>query len=448
MKKEIVLALVVTALAAIVMLAVVRWFAPQLLGIRSDMQVVRVSEEVVPFFENVFRREDYKTNEFILKDPYTRVRARPLFNDLERLGPNDILGFRNRGVPNVADLVVIGDSQTYGNNASFEENFPSVLKRLVRRGTPTVYSMAVGGWAAVQYLNMAQHATVLQPRIIIVAFYSGNDPIESFLMAYSVDRWAGLRPDPSLGVGDVPPSPGFPPPASDLWSATLKDKRVITFSPKHRYVSNRRDHPAVRAGYEVMRRSAKNIVQVARASGAKVIFTVIPTKELAFAERLRRDGLALNPDYQNLIDGERLYIEELARALQSMDGAMYVDLLRPLQEAALATNTSIYPDSADGHPLPAGYQVIAQALAPAVEELLPKPPKGLVAMDLGGGRFTLFLVRGQEYWDFASAEIVQSNGWSQGNVPRVSRRDLDGLSYRGLITRSDPRRYGPNAVGP
>ncbi len=57
-------------------LALVRWLAPQLLGAPPDLRLVRASEEVVPFYENAFGDRD--TGDFLLNDPYTLVRARPL----------------------------------------------------------------------------------------------------------------------------------------------------------------------------------------------------------------------------------------------------------------------------------------------------------------------------------------------------------------------------------
>ena len=89
-------------------LALIRWLAPGLLGIPVDLQIVRTSDEVVPFFENVFRPEHRKSGPFLLNDPYTVVRARPLYGG--PAGPTDLLGFRNSDVPNRADVVAIGDS--------------------------------------------------------------------------------------------------------------------------------------------------------------------------------------------------------------------------------------------------------------------------------------------------------------------------------------------------
>jgi hypothetical protein len=128
-------------------IGLIRWLAPGLLGVPTDLQLVKVSKTLPPFFEGVFREESEREPEgFLLNDPYTKVRGRPLNLAIGGLGegPNDLLGFRNRGVPNVADVVVLGDSQTYGNNAVLDENWPSQLAGLLKARRATVYNMALG----------------------------------------------------------------------------------------------------------------------------------------------------------------------------------------------------------------------------------------------------------------------------------------------------------------
>jgi hypothetical protein len=446
MKKEWVLLIGAVAITLVVAIGLIRWFAPQLLGIRADMQVVRVNEAIVPFYENVFRKEDYRSQEFILKDPYTRVRAKPLVNDFEAIGPNDILGFRNRSIPNVADVVVIGDSQTYGNNAIFKETWPSQLGELLKSKRPTIYSMAVGGWGAVQYLDMFQHATVFQPRVVVVAFYSGNDAIESFQMAYSVEHWYGLRPDRKLSLSDMPPSGGFPPPAEDLWSVKLQNGRTMIFSPKHRLTSNQRSNAAVSAGHAIMLEVARQIVYIARSVKIQVVFTVIPSKELVYVERLRREGILLDPNYLALIQQEQENIKAMADGIRRIADATYVDLVEPLQQAAISGQSQLYPEDINGHPLKGGYRVIAKYLAPVVGNLLPVPPRGLIALEKQKDHYELMLVRDDGYWGFSSEKMLIANGWKPGTVPKANRRDLEGLPFHGIIDVADPRRFGPASV--
>jgi len=127
MKKEWIMITIIVVVTTVGALGIIRWMAPQLLGISSDLQVVKVAEEIPPFFENIFRAEDFQSKEFIIKDPISGIRAKPLFPNASGMGPNDILGFRNNAVPNIIDVAIIGDSQTYGNNVNINNNWPGHL---------------------------------------------------------------------------------------------------------------------------------------------------------------------------------------------------------------------------------------------------------------------------------------------------------------------------------
>ena len=59
-------------------LAMIRWLAPSLLGVPTDLQLVRVDEKVPPFYENIFRVDDHRGESLLLQDPLTRIRPRPL----------------------------------------------------------------------------------------------------------------------------------------------------------------------------------------------------------------------------------------------------------------------------------------------------------------------------------------------------------------------------------
>lgn len=122
----------------------------------------------------------------------------PLYLQDERLGvrPNphypehDSNGFRNRSVPKSADIIAIGDSQTYGISASREKAWPQQLSSISQR---SVYNMALGGWGPLQYLMLTDNALGFQPNVIIQAFYAGNDIYDSFLSVYGKHQFPELR---------------------------------------------------------------------------------------------------------------------------------------------------------------------------------------------------------------------------------------------------------------
>jgi lysophospholipase L1-like esterase len=351
-------------------LSLVRWLAPGLLGIPPDLRIVREAGEKPAFFENVFRPEHAGTDGILLTDPIVGVRARPLLARTPDglAGPTDLLGFRNRAVPNRADVVVIGDSQTYGNNATLEQSWPRRLAATLGGGT-RVYAMATGGWGAVQYGDAFRNAMAFEPRVVVVAFYAGNDPMESFRLAYAVDHWRDLRPDPELDVDDAPREP--PGDGWLGWNTRLPDGTAARFTPGRRLYSVQ-DHPTVDAGWEIMATVGRRMAEQAAERGVALVFTLIPTKERVFAPLLAQGGVAVPEAFAELVDAERRRGDALARRLGGLPAVRWVEVAPALERATLAGRRT-HPLDGDGHPLPAGYALIARTLAPAV------------AAGLGGG---------------------------------------------------------------
>jgi hypothetical protein len=122
----------------------------------------------------------------------------------ERLGgrPNpaypghDRLGFRNPKVPAKAHIVALGDSHTYGTGVESEEAWPKQLQSMTGE---IVYSMAHGGYGPTHSLILWDEAVALKPRIVIEAFYAGNDLFESFDHVYNKGQLPELKSsDPEL----------------------------------------------------------------------------------------------------------------------------------------------------------------------------------------------------------------------------------------------------------
>jgi lysophospholipase L1-like esterase len=441
-KRELLLLVVSITITLVIAIAMIRWLAPQLLGGPTDMQLVQLSKEVPPFYEGVFRKKDFSGKEILLKDPLTRVRAKPLYPDIDYWGPNDLLGFRNRSIPNVADVVIIGDSQTYGNNATLEDSIPGRLQHYLSDKHARVYSMATGGWGAIQYFDIFQKALLFQPNVIVVAFYTGNDPLESFSMAYGSKHWHKFRPNLELSSSDAP-SYKFPAPPQEQWNVQFKDGVQMTFSPKLRLITNS-NNPAVKAGYDIMFNVARLIAEVANQFDIKVVYTIIPTAELVYAKKIEAEGLEQHKAYQQLITYEQKNLDTLAKRIKKIPKVIYIDVTTPLQEAALG-KVALYPDYANGHPIAAGYDNIAKTLNPKIDALLPSTPEGLVAVKRSEKQYQIFFVsngtvrRVSEY-------IALKNGWSLENIPIIKSRKLDVLTWRQDITSIEPDKYGPQGT--
>ena len=287
---------------------------------------------------------------------------------------------------------------------------------------------------------MAEIAPALQTRVVVVAFYAGNDPLESFQMVYGAEPWKWLIPDRSLSIDDIP-SVTFPAPEAERWEVAFADGVRTVFTPTLRLASNQ-DHPVTRAGYDIMADVARRITELVEPVSGRVVFTVVPTKELVYALKVEQGALAAPADYLTLVRRERENIDRLRRKIASFTSAVYVDLVGPMQQAALTPN-ALYPPNINGHPIAAGYQVIAQALTPAVDSLLPDRPDGLIAVRVGSEAYRLVVVKEDGVWPFASQDILFANGWRPGEVPIVEPRDIAGLPVHATVKEVDPDRYGP-----
>lgn len=438
MKKNALLLLVNLVVTVAAAFAIVRWLAPSAVERPMDLQVVQLDEKAPAFYEAVFANDGRVVN-----DPLTMTRMRRFVPENAELnGPFDALGFRNRAVPIVADVVAIGDSQTVGRNATIDWSWPSLLADLLPVKQPLVYGMASGGWGPVQYLYMAEKALAFRPRVLVVAFYSGNDAFDAVKVAYNLDAWKSLRALPQKPAD--PPS-DWPPRADDLWAVNAGEYDTV-LTPRARLVANDRALPTTTEGYRIMAEVARRIVATAAKAGVKTVFTIIPTKELVYASRLRRDGVEERPDYTKLVADETANVDELAHALRGIPGATYVDLVAPLQRAAL-DGEPLYPPSQNGHPIGPGYQAIARTLAPVVDHLLPPPASGLVrvAATNDDPEF-LGVVLDGGLWRFPDAATAEGSGWTVAAATPVTRRDVALLVQRGFVPEPDPAIFGPAAV--
>lgn len=444
MKKNLLLLLAVTAVTLLVALGLIRKLAPGLLGGRPvDLELVQLDEQLPAFYRGVFRDRLAGSREFLLKDPLTKVRALPFYPPEPALGPHNVLGFRNAAVPVAADIVTIGDSMTYGNNAPLEENWPSWMLQALQREDANLYNMSTGGWAAVQYLDMLSYAAAFRPYVVVVAFYTGNDPLETLQLVQGNENWHWLRERAGIAAGvslaglpevslDVPPE--------ERWPVSFADGVSTVFTPQLRLIANT-EHPGVEAGYALMAEVGRLLAERARKLDVQLVFTIIPTKELVYAQKVAAEQLAAPAPYQALVTAESGRIAVLAAALQAVAGARYVDVVAPLQQAALGA-AALYPADTNGHPFPAGYRVIGTALAAAVAGMVPAPARGLYGYAQDNSIY-LSLVNDEGLWYFKSEAFVEQNGWPAGEIAMLSARQVLRLPFRGVIDSVDPQRFGP-----
>jgi hypothetical protein len=97
------------------------------------------------------------------------------------LPEHDAAGWRNAVRPARAFAVAIGDSQTYGDEVAREDAWPQRLAELSGRA---VYNLALGGYGPVEYERLLPEALALEPELVLVGLYAGNDFADAYLSAY------------------------------------------------------------------------------------------------------------------------------------------------------------------------------------------------------------------------------------------------------------------------
>lgn len=330
---------------------------------------------------------------------------------------HDSRGWRNEKPLESADIVAIGDSQTWGVNARLDEMWTSVLSAETNY---SVYNMSQGSYGAVQYAVLTERGLALSPKLIVVALYFGNDIADAYSMVYGDYNYKNLRHE-SFDMSAISstieeqvaryngftkiadPQTSTQSDASSLWmqfatgtyigksldargllagDTLTPDKRldvskkladenpnlyaiyqagdVITFlTPRYRLIALDVDSPIVQEGLRITENRLLAIQRLIDEAGIQVLIALIPTKELVYAPLF--DKAELSDAYRRLIESETTIRTEIITYLKAND-ILYVDTLPSLQTSAQA-NQQIYPQSFDGHPQPEGYRVIGRSIA-------------------------------------------------------------------------------------
>ena len=342
----------------------------------------------------------------------------PILGQMIKPGDNghDALGFRNPRFPAQADIVAIGDSNTYGVNARSHESWPGHLQSILGR---TTYNAALGGFGPLHHLYAAREMTPrFAPKVQIVAMYLGNDLVDAYNLAHEKDHWTayriGVRPKGVLTEGErlwheanarevnarfMGPLRDWLAMNSMLYSVvrhvvltpaaialrqkktTLDDPEMkmpwvdpkhpevkLVFTSKVILAAEDPDVPQIEEGIRISERALAEIAQDAKARGVKLVLAFIPTKERAYCRSLRANGAMLPAPHARICDIEPAIQARLARVVQN-NGVPVVDTT-PALEAAIERGVKIYPQGVDTHAVSAGYRVMAETIAAAVKPLL------------------------------------------------------------------------------
>lgn len=320
-------------------------------------------------------------------------------------GAFDEWGFRNPSVPERADVVALGDSHTYGNTARMKDSWPIVAGELTGL---KIYNMGFGGYGPNQYFHLFEtKALKLHPKTVVVGLYMGDDFENAFLMTYGLEYWAKLR---TIAPGEVkydiwqPESEsGFAKPlrvwlsrhsviyklvfhgplaglirgqllvtkAAEIYDdATVLDipeKNIAeAFLPTGIAKRGNQDDPSVLEGMRITFELLKQMNEKCHAAGCELMVTVIPTKEMVFAEYFAQSPkIPLADVVAGLLRNETIAREKVFGFLKQ-EGIPAIDTLPALR--AGASNQLYARTAADMHPGANGYKVIATVVADALKQ--------------------------------------------------------------------------------
>lgn len=295
---------------------------------------------------------------------------------------------------------------TYGINAARDGTWPHQLGVLLRE---PVYNMGLGSYGPLQYLYLAEHeAGKLQPRLLLVGFYFGNDLIDAFSLVREEPYWRGWREGSSANVKEAAAVVTNEEPKkrfgalrdwlsghSVLYSmlrvsvlqrfATWEQERMASevnpdqkmiwrdpqgksvstiFTPALRLSALDPGRPDVQEGLRITKRAFAALESDASTRGTKLLVVLIPTKERAYCRYLKDSGERMPASFLNVCDAEEWIKEDLVRFFATRNIA-YVDV-REAMEEKIRNHVGIYPATSDSHPQVDGYGVIARAVYDAL----------------------------------------------------------------------------------
>ena len=372
----------------------------------SSLVALGLAEAVLRQVEKSSFGDRAMTEETFLTDPLLRQRVKP-----HALG-HDAKGFRNDSAPERADVVALGDSQTWGVNVEREQAWPQVLGRLTNR---RVYNMGLGGYGPVQYWALTDEALTLAPRTLVVGLYFGNDLYDAYAMTYQYDAHAPLRrPDAPADIADdtvgrradeywnqeraftyaygaggagswadwlrghtaigrrldragLWPSPvNLQHQIGRAWAERHPDRGAVfegegaartVFTIAYRQAAVELSEPRIAEGLRITKELLTRISAKAEASGARLLVLLIPTKESAYADVLRERGARLHETHEKLLRQEAAARAEI-QALCEREAVVCADALPRLSEA-VRRGEQIDPQSANSHPGANGYALMS-----------------------------------------------------------------------------------------
>lgn len=336
-------------------------------------------------------------------------------------GEWDANGFRNSVVPQDPYMVVMGDSQTRGLNASSEESWPNQLGEIIGE---EVYQMAFDRYGPAQYSYLTDQALKeFSPDLIVWGLYLGNDIFDAYDHVYSNDFWEDMRKDEMKGLREkiaeksekvnrevreaknsesfsfkilqvrqwlrshskvyallgngtrgIREALGF---AADkeerraekiAWAKNNPDlaffyqrePHTTILSPAYRYEVVNLKNKATREGWRLTKELIKKNKRRTKEHGVEFAIVVIPTKELVYGNFMQQERKQLSPELADIVERERVLYQTVLDFCNTEEipcSGVDDELV-----SAMKQGVKIYPETLDGHPIASGYKVIGRGV--------------------------------------------------------------------------------------
>lgn len=354
-----------------------------ILGILANLKII-------PHYKNLSINEIYddiliyKLPPHIYTDVYTKI---------------DNNGFRNEEVPASIDMVAMGDSFTYGYNASNDDAWPQRLSKLTGK---SIYSFGIGGFGPVQFYYLMDQALKLNPQTIIMGSFVFNDFSDSCYAFEKSDYWRKFAAANKLDISECLRNPFDAKPQTNIikksWTAfknwirfsnlfmylkqtslarnfisPKRDLMVAEKDPSYYVVKNEDINTIVsfksmeqldpgsskvKAEVDLAKFFYKNIKE--KAQGRNLVVVFIPDKTELFYDFLISKGYKLPDDYHKFVSFERTLTKELSDYLDAI-GVPHINAL-PFMENKINkdSNPPVYTNDLNGHPTKTGYAAIAE----------------------------------------------------------------------------------------
>ncbi len=294
-------------------------------------------------------------------------------------------GFRNSEILEQADIAALGDSHTYGVNASLEESWPQQVAEMANM---SVYNFGVGNYGSLQYDYLMEEAINLRPKHIIIGLYLANDLNDVCKLINERQYWQIRLKELGYSIEDCNNSSnlssilkntlsklhlsllttrGFKKVyewlnlgdsiniKEDEFSTTIKNKRIASHK---RTMDMERER--IRLGFKITKNIIENSNRKANLNNTEFGVVFIPSKERVFFDYLTKRGYQLPADYNELVDNEVKLIEMFSNSFKEQ-GIKFVDA-KPYVEEQIYKSKPLYPLSDNGHPFAIGHNAYARAV--------------------------------------------------------------------------------------